>query len=279
MSPAMAQDSVLSRRCSTAHAGEDAVRRARSGGGRARGLRALPVLVLFAACRSSTAPDPAASSWPEPLEARTLRVSEDRLPERGVERLVTASQARSGPWEERAALRAYESLLDEGAWDPLRARAVIEEFPGTYGATMLRARLDRITLESAAGTMDLDGVVAFLEGQDVTVPGEVGAIELDQQRFRDRYERPFREALEARILAAGCADMMGYCTWWVSRFPDAASTGQIVRSIDEVWRHRANPGWKGGRHHRCAYRCGTTCRQAASPLDDSCYAPCYAKCS
>jgi hypothetical protein len=87
-----------------------------------------------------------------------------------------------------------------------------------------------------------------------------------------------RARLANALLDDGCTATMGYCTWWVARYPSEPETRAIAEAQKKAWYRRAHPHWKGGEHARCALRCAKRCREVAAPLDDSCYAPCYARC-
>jgi hypothetical protein len=184
-------------------------------------------------------------------------------------------EADAGIWKEVVALRAYEQLVEEDGWNLVAAKELVHRYPDTHGAEMLAVRMEKAAFAAVASSPSLETLVAFLDGAQL----EESSLGLDDERFRERYEERLRALLERRLVSSGCSDLMPYCTWWVDRHPEAASTQQLEQQMAEVWHRRAYPGWKGARHHRCAYRCGTTCRAQARPLDDSCYAPCYARCS
>ena len=182
-----------------------------------------------------------------------------------------------GIWKEVVALRSYDALTED-PWSPGRAADVLLRYPDTYGATMLRMRLEREALAALSSPSSLHALVAVLEGKDTVILQGDAQIGVDPARLR-RDDRARLEALlERRLLDHGCSEQMGYCNWWVEHYPDAPSTKQVRELMASAWHHRTYPGWKGRRHHRCAYRCGTTCREAAQPLEDSCYDSCYAKC-
>ena len=71
---------------------------------------------------------------------------------------------------------------------------------------------------------------------------------------------------------------MGYCNWWVIRYPDDHLTTEIRASMKAVWHKRAHPPWRGSNYANCAFRCAKRCRQTAEPLDDTCFDPCFARC-
>jgi hypothetical protein len=179
---------------------------------------------------------------------------------------------------EVVALRAYERLLDPNGWNVVRALDIVQRYPDTYAASMLRGRLGKTAEDAARRNLTLEELAEFLDGEPIPLGPELASIGVDDSSFRIRYEEELRDELGERLLEDGCETLMAYCTWWVDRYPEDPRSAEFEQRMGEVWARRIRPGWKGRRHHRCAWRCGTTCRAQAEPLDDSCYAPCYETC-
>jgi hypothetical protein len=120
----------------------------------------------------------------------------------------------------------------------------------------------------------------FLDGGDAWTRAADGTkvADIDLSTVAERHGAPIRDAMAAALLRDRCNATMGYCTWWVARYPSDPRTASIASEITQTWYRRGHPHWEGGRHARCAYRCAKQCRDRAAPLDDGCYAPCYSTC-
>lgn len=195
-------------------------------------------------------------------------------------------------WREILAMRMYERFVfgptdrettpqlgDDPALEPVlganeaQLRSVLAAYPGTLGARNASARLSANALDALRDPVLNPKAVAFLDGDDSVC----GLAEVDD--FRLQYQPGIRLRVGREILARGCEDAMGYCTWWVLAFPkDAEFTPGIQAQQEDAWFRRARPRWQSGRFARCAARCAKGCRAEAAPLDDSCYDPCIAKC-
>lgn len=185
-----------------------------------------------------------------------------------------------GVWREVVALHRYDACAASST-DVHGLRTIAHEFPDTVAGNLARVTLlgDGVgRLQSiAVGPL----VVDFLDGgdawtRDADGHSHVAVGEIDATR-RER-EPVVRARLAAALVDDGCTKMMGYCTWWVSRYPADAETSAIADAAKKAWYRRGHPHWEGGEHARCSLKCAKRCREVATPLDDSCYAPCYARC-
>ncbi len=203
-------------------------------------------------------------------------------------------------WREVVALRTYESLVIGDPWTPAEAEpgedaavatlpepsvpalvALVERYPGTFGAQTAAALLESDGLRRLTQPAFNDALVAFLEGRNDWVHDDDGRNlmpNVDLAAFRDRHEDTLRARLGERLAQSACAESMGYCTWYVDRFPDEPIAGELQAAMKQEWYRRGHPRWRSSRFANCAYRCAKTCRNDAVPLDDACYAPCFARC-
>lgn len=203
-------------------------------------------------------------------------------------------------WREVVALRTYETLVIGDPWsveeagpgedvavaplpEPKAAElvALVERYPGTLGAETAQALLEREGLKRLRVPAFNDAVVSFLEGRTDWVRDAYGRNlmpNVDLDAFRDRHEDGLRASLAARLTEDRCVESMGYCTWYVEAYPDDPVTEELQAAMKDEWYRRGHPRWRGSRFANCAYRCAKDCRQNAEPLDDACYAPCFARC-
>jgi hypothetical protein len=189
-------------------------------------------------------------------------------------------EADLGVWREVVALHRYDAC-DASAADPHGLRTVAQQFPDTVAGNYARVTLlgDGLGRLQSAAVGPL--VVDFLDGgdawtRDAEGRSHVPTTEIDATR-RERAPQ-LRARLASALVDDGCATTMGYCTWWIAKYPGEPETRAIADAAKQAWYRRGHPHWKGGQHARCALRCAKGCRESATPLDDSCYAPCYAKC-
>ena len=203
-------------------------------------------------------------------------------------------------WREVVALRTYEGLVIGDPWiaeaaedgdDPAVAAlpepsvgelvALVERYPGTLGADTAQALLESDGLRRLSVPAFNDSVVSFLEGRDDWVQDDYGRNlmpNVDLDAFRNRHERTLRTRLGERLADDGCVESMGYCTWYVRQYPKDPLAEQLQVAMKDEWYRRGHPRWRGSKFANCAYRCAKNCRNDAEPLDDACYAPCFARC-
>ncbi len=203
-------------------------------------------------------------------------------------------------WREVVALRTYESLVVGDPWsfeepkdgedvavaplpEPKAAElvALVERYPGTLGAETAQALLETEGLKRLSIPAFNDSVVSFLEGRNDWVQDDYGRNlmpNVDLDTFRERHEASLRTRLGERLAEDRCVDTMGYCTWYVQSYPNDPVTGELQLAMKDEWYRRGHPRWRGSAFANCAFRCAKTCRTAAEPLDDACYAPCFARC-
>lgn len=220
---------------------------------------------------------------------------------------VDPDDDRAAVWRELLALSAYEGAWALGeqddpspdAHDPAPLvdtrdlKTVVRDYPDTFAAQMARAGLDTQShvLESAAqrvlSTPALNAhAVRFLAGDDswsVAVDnGDEEGIQIDLRRFRQRNEAPVRASVRAALLADKCQGAVGYCRWFVERYPDDEAAATLRQAMKTVWYARAHPPWQGKAHLQCAYNCSNTCRtqpvEVPAVLTDGCYDACYDRC-
>lgn len=185
-----------------------------------------------------------------------------------------------GVWREVVALHRYEAC-GTGRSDLPGLRTVAQDYPDTIGGriagiTLLGDGLGRLEAEVPGALL-----VDFLDGGDAWARDASGASMVtaaDAERARAAHGPALRDRLGRALLSDRCATTMGYCNWWLSRYPDAEASENIEAAVGEVWSQRAHPTWQSGEHARCAVRCVKRCRPRAAPLDDSCFAPCYSRC-
>lgn len=203
-------------------------------------------------------------------------------------------------WREVVALRTYESLVVGDPWsfeepkdgediavaplpEPTAAElvALVERYPGTLGAETAQALLETEGLKRLSVPAFNDSVVSFLEGRNDWVQDDYGRNlmpNVDLETFRERHEDSLRARLGERLVEDQCVDSMGYCTWYVRSYPNDPLSGDLQAAMKDEWYRRGHPRWRGAKFANCAYRCAKNCRNAAEPLDDACYAPCFARC-
>lgn len=123
-------------------------------------------------------------------------------------------------------------------------------------------------------------VTRFLDGEPAWVgDGDDGPeARMDLERMQARYTESVRDRLAEALVKDGCWTQMGFCNWWVERYPDDPRTVTMREAMQAVWYRRGHPAWKGRNHGYCAHVCVKTCRPEAAPLDDGCFDPCYARC-
>lgn len=203
-------------------------------------------------------------------------------------------------WREVVALRAYESLVIGDPWtaeeyeegedvavaelpEPSTAGllALVARYPGTLGAQTAQSLLETHGLHRLSVPAFNDAVVAFLEGRDDWVRDERGQNlmpNVDLDAFRKRHESKLRRRLGERLAEDACVESMGYCTWYVKAYPQDPRVSDLQVAMKDEWHRRGHPRWRGSRFANCSYRCAKDCRNDAEPLDDACYAPCFARC-
>ena len=203
-------------------------------------------------------------------------------------------------WREVVALRAYESLVIGDPWtaeeyeegqdvavaelpEPSTAGllALVARYPGTLGAETAQSLLETHGLQRLSVPAFNDAVVAFLEGRDDWVRDERGRNlmpNVDLEAFRKRHESKLRTRLGERLTEDACVESMGYCTWYVQAYPQDPRVSDLQVAMKDEWHRRGHPRWRGSKFANCSYRCAKDCRNDAEPLDDACYAPCFARC-
>jgi len=203
-------------------------------------------------------------------------------------------------WREVVALRSYEALVVGDPWTVEEAKAgedaavaplpepkaadlvaLVERYPGTLGAETAQALLESEGLRRLSIPAFNDSVVSFLEGRDDWVEDDYGRNlmpNVDLEVFRSRHEHTLRSRLGERLAEDRCVESMGYCTWYVQRYPEDPVTESLHVAMKDEWYRRGHPRWRGSKFANCAYRCAKSCRNDAEPLDDACYAPCFARC-
>jgi hypothetical protein len=278
----------------------------RSDTGVARGprylRRATLVVTLFAApsCRHAPPPPDPASPQAASAAARSeLTDAVARYHDHGeldplrawVERNPEHDDAQI--WREVIALRTYESIAigdahegDDPAVaalpdpDPQALLALAIAYPSTIGGRTAQAMLEADGLRRLTEPALNPIVIEFLEGNDAW-PQTAGVLmpSVDLADFRARHEAQLADRFARRLLDDGCTTTMGYCTWWVRRFPDAEATALMRDHMQQVWTKRAHPRWQGRNHAACAFACARKCRQGAVPFDDSCYDRCMVRCN
>ncbi|MBC8072809.1 MAG: hypothetical protein IAG13_31095 [Deltaproteobacteria bacterium] len=212
----------------------------------------------------------AIASWHDADDLEPLRAWVKRHPQHAAAEL----------WREVVALHSYES--GEPGQEPGddQLRSIAREYPETLAGQVATITLvgDRLGSLYAA----VPGLLAtdFLDGGDAWTRAEDGTkvADVDLSTLAERHGTPIRDAMAQAMLGDRCSATMGYCNWWVARYPSDPRTASIATEIAQTWYRRGHPHWEGGRHARCAYRCAKECRERATPLDDGCYAPCYSTC-
>ncbi len=186
-----------------------------------------------------------------------------------------------GVWREVVALHSYEACAQPtGGNDEGQLRSVAREYPETLAGRVAALTLVGDRLGALYSSVPGPLVADFLDGGDAWAKDGGGAAIVTTQlaAVHDVHSEPLRDAMARALLDDRCDATMGYCSWWVARYPNDARTAAIEDAITATWYRRGHPHWRGGKHARCAYRCMRECRERASALDDSCYAPCYARC-
>jgi hypothetical protein len=183
-----------------------------------------------------------------------------------------------GVWREVVALARYETTH---ASSDAALLSLAHEFPDTVAGSVAALTVQGEAL--ARVEADVPGMLAvdFLDGKGGWACDADGRAMLPRAT-RESIERArsagLRERFGDALVAEGCVETMGYCTWWTTRFPTAPQTAAIERAVAAEWYRRGHPTWKGGEHARCALRCAKRCRQSAEPLVDDCYDGCYSRC-
>lgn len=208
----------------------------------------------------------------------------------GVEAMIAArpDDPRTEIWREMLALQAYDAAFDPWGTDdpdatavkPEQLVAVASEYPGTFAAQMATAGIENDALAELKAAPLGSKTLAFLAGSDAWAAGAASphGLRIDREGFRRRHAPALADKVAAVILADGCRDTMGYCTWWVEHLDHDPRTEEVRRMMKQVWYKRGRPGWRSKRYATCMRRCARTCRDAAKPLDDSCWEPCAAAC-
>ena len=205
----------------------------------------------------------------------------------------------AGVWREFVALRMYEAIVIgdlDAPPEPIRegedpAVAPLPEPDVPQLIALAKAYPDTIAGQTALSLLEEEGLkrlsdppvnpvlITFLEGGEEWVKaGEVRMPNVDLDAFRNRHEERLRDRFAVRLLDDGCATLMGYCNWWVEQYPDDHLTQEIRASMKAVWHKRGHPPWRSSHYATCAFRCAKQCRQSATPLDDTCFDPCFERC-
>jgi hypothetical protein len=168
---------------------------------------------------------------------------------------------------------------------PERDEAVLRELARRHRGTMVGdtavAVLDQVRVRSLLQLAVSRRVTDLLDGRvDWAEPGQTPdeAARADFVAFRGRHAPALRQQLADALVADACWTTMGYCTWWIDRYPDDPVTATLGEAQRAVWYRRAHPTWKGNNHTYCAHKCVDACRPQATPLDDACFEPCYLRC-
>ena len=106
-------------------------------------------------------------------------------------------------------------------------------------------------------------------------------ISYNQEQLPDGFAFNFRHARLGdlgRILLQDHPDGQTQILCEVIGDPNDPMTGELQMAMKDEWYRRGHPRWRGSKFANCAYRCAKNCRNAAEPLDDACYAPCFARC-
>lgn len=181
-----------------------------------------------------------------------------------------------GVWREVVALARYETMSESE-----HLRSLAQQFPDTIGGSVAAVTVQADAIARVEAEVPGMLAVDFLEGTGRWALGASGgeALSASAREAIERARGPgLRERFGDALVAEGCEETMGYCTWWTARFPTATQTTAIEGAMAAVWYRRAHPTWKGGEHARCSLRCAKRCRQSAAPLDDQCYAGCHSGC-
>lgn len=262
------------------------------------------ILLASPSCRHAPAPPdpsppPVASAAAEhALEEAVARYHDDGeidLLRAWVERHPDHEDAEI--WREVIALRAYERLAigelssapaeaDEDPAvapvadpDPQQLVALVTAYPDTLGGRTAQALLDAEGVRRLREPVLNPIAVAFLEGDDSWVDAAgMTMSEAEMADFRARHEQALADRIAAVLVDDGCTKTMGWCTWWVGRFPEAAATPAIHDAMYRVWYRRAHPRWQGRNHAACSFACARKCRRSAVPFDDGCYDACVVRC-
>jgi hypothetical protein len=184
-------------------------------------------------------------------------------------------------WREVVALAEYDACHADDAVDEARMREVVRRWPDTVAGRSAVVRLTGDVLGRLRAAIPSRDLVDFLEGGDAWARATDGQSRLpatDLVAFRDAHAPALAASLGQTLLADRCRTHMAYCNWWIERRADDARTPAIAAARKQAWYERAHPTWRGGPHARCAARCAKTCRERATPLDDGCWSPCYARC-
>jgi hypothetical protein len=184
-------------------------------------------------------------------------------------------------WREVVALAEYDECHADGAIDEARMRVVVQRYPGTVAANTAIARLSGDVLGRLRTSVPSRELVEFLAGGDGWAKSEDGGERMpaiDLASFHDAHAPELEQSLARALVADRCRTYMAYCNWWIEHRPGAAETPTIAAARKQAWYDRGHPPWRGGAYARCSYRCATTCRERAAPLDDDCWAPCASRC-
>jgi hypothetical protein len=184
-------------------------------------------------------------------------------------------------WREIIALHDYDACHAEAGTDEARLREVVRRYPETVAGRVAIARLSGDVLGHLRRAIPSRDLVDFLDGGQAwarTDDGQSRLPAIDLAAFHGAYAPDLEQTLARTLVADRCRTHMEYCNWWVERRPDAPQTAAIAAAWKQTWYERGHPTWRGGAHARCSLRCSLNCRERAKPLDDSCYAPCYARC-
>lgn len=255
-------------------------------GGRGKNRWALALGCLALSCSSAvdrgfpSPPQRSVHAQPEALTRAIADWHEDENIEPLAEYVAAHPDAELGVWREVVALQRYDAC-GASRTDVHGLRTVLHEFPDTIagriaGATLMGDGLSRLRAEIPGPLL-----VDFLAGGDAwtrDLEGRPQIATADAERVRSEEESDLRSQLAAALLRDGCEATMGYCAWWLSRYPGDADTAGIAAAATKTWYRRGHPSWRGNEHARCALRCAKNCKANAKPLDDSCYQPCYARC-
>lgn len=249
-------------------------------------LGAMLLAVAASSCAAAadhgppSAPYRTAVAQPEALAMAIASWHEDEDIEPLAGYVAAHPDADLGVWREVVALYRYDAC-GESRTDVHGLRTVAHDFPDTVAGQIAEVTLLGDGLARLHAEVPGPLLVDFLDGGDAWTRDSRGNSQVaaaDLERVRRERGPALRAQLVAALVSDACNATMGYCTWWLSRYPGDAESVAITSAVTKTWYRRGHPTWKGGEHARCALKCAKRCRERAAVLDDSCYQPCYARC-
>lgn len=184
-------------------------------------------------------------------------------------------------WREVVALHGYDACARTAEPDISALRRVVVDYPDTMAGRVAAVTLAGEGLARLRTHNPSVEVADFLAGGDAWNREPSGNLRLPADQaatIRREHTNEVRDSMARALVTDGCKGLLGYCTWWLEHESAHASTPAIRTALDAEWYRRAHPPWKSGEHLRCASRCVRQCRPEAKPLEDACYAPCFARC-